>query len=200
MMKKMIPVSLALLCAAVTGSPAADVERTEAIQVMSDGTVPMEAVERIAAFAQLNLALPVEPGETSADAVSLKAAGLEADGLSKGGAPVIVLSSAGEPDATHTVFLYEENVAVVNVSAVSVGADKETLERRLERLVMRGVGFLLGQKPAIDPFSVMAPYATLKDLDQLGRNFSPPDLKTLQMTALERGLPLIEDSPFNLAP
>lgn len=172
--------------------------------LLSDGSVSSQNVAKITAFATQNLALAIK-----SDAIQLKVekntplqdvAEVVEDQLNAESFATVLFSGAGSDEDSHTLFDYEKNLAVIHVAKVTEGAEGEVAYRRLERLAMRGFGFLLDQKPAIDPFSVMAPYQTLEQLDRMGRNFSPPDLVKLQRDAQSMGLSLIMDSPYNLAP
>ena len=102
-----------------------------------------------------------------------------------------------EPTAAHGVLRPEQGVAIINVPAMQAdGAADEKVQMRLERQVIRGICMLMGLESSPNPFSAMATYNTMAELDGIGRNLDPPWLVRLQKTALEKGLEPDRDSVF----
>jgi len=109
-----------------------------------------------------------------------------------GEAVIVVLAAVTNPPTMHLFTFREAGVALVNVPALAT-EDRERFARRLERQVMRGCAFLLGVEPSPDPFCVLRDYATLDELDDMGRNFSPPVHDDVQRAAAARGVTAIPD-------
>lgn len=196
-----IVAGLASLSLAQVPEVPAEPEAGRELMLASDGTVSSEVLEQIAGFAQANLSVVVEVMEVDPTSGSLKdqlSACVFALPASRGAA--VVLLAPKTPEDTQTLFLHDEGLAGVNVPRVTEGAEESTAQRRLERLVMRGYAFLLGLGETPDPFSVMTPYAQPEDLDRMGRNHSPPDIRTFQMKAREAGYRFDDKGPLYTTP
>ncbi|MBU1692363.1 MAG: hypothetical protein KJ726_07965 [Verrucomicrobia bacterium] len=179
-------------------APVPAVER--AIALVAVGDVDPALAERVRAFAQENLALPVRllaPRE-AAPAASLNEIG-EAAGAAMGEADVclVVLAAPLEDFPNHGILMPEAKTALVNVQALRPeDGDAEQYGRRIEREVMMSIGLLLGLEPCPNPQCAMWIYATDEELDAKGRNYCPPCLDRVQKLGLEKGLTLVADSPF----
>ncbi|MBT7065881.1 MAG: hypothetical protein HN919_06240 [Verrucomicrobia bacterium] len=100
---------------------------------------------------------------------------------------VIVLVPGGNAIKLHSTVERDLQMATVNVSALH-SDDPVKMVKRLQRHVMRGVGFLFGLKPAPDPHCVTKHYRTLEDLDKMGMNYCPPSQGKFRAEALKRGM------------
>ncbi len=166
------------------------------------GDLDAALVERVRMWAAVQLALPVpldsplslDGAPTSLDEVARAAAAR----LSPESLGVVVLFAGEQPVAHHGIYNPELRVAVVNVRLMAEGADEETFARRLERQVIRGICSLMGLELSPNPESAMAAYSSMEELDQIARNLDPPWLIRLQERALELGIPLDPDSPYNM--
>jgi hypothetical protein len=192
---------LILTAAGLAGEPPA-VESpapVKAIGLVPVGSVDAAFVERVRSFVEGNTALPVRV------LPSQKPAGksLDEEGTAAGkwltGSEVclVVLVEPTEDIQPHGVLLPNQHVAVVNVKSLRpVDGDAEKYGRRLEREVMQSIGLLLGIEPCPNPQCALWAYKTDEELDIKGRNFCPPCLNRVQKAARERGVKLIESSPF----
>jgi predicted Zn-dependent protease len=78
---------------------------------------------------------------------------------------------------------------LINVSRLKAGdVPAEQLALRVQRQVVRSLGFLFGVGYCLDPRCVHRPCPTVSDLDKMGRNFSPPCLSAWLDQAVLRGL------------
>lgn len=167
--------------------------------VLVIGPVDPELVERARSWAEANLAIPVplldqveETGVTLTDAAQ-QAAGL----VGENDVGVIALVWTEEFYSVHGFLWPEDRVVLVNVRTfLSDDPDAETLGRRVERQVVRGVCMLMGLEYSPNPMSAMWSYTKLEELDEIGRNLDPPWLKKLQERAMELGIPVDESNPF----
>ena len=163
--------------------------------------VPEGTFDKIADFVGKNLAVQLEE-------VELKAEAGDIDHIAKQlvsqrperAVAMIVLIDPEDASGAHSIFKYDDKIALINIPVISEGADADQAFLRTERLVMRALAFMTGFEECPDPFSVMAPYQTLTQLDARGRNYSPPDTFGFQKKMRELGVPLIEASPFFMAP
>jgi hypothetical protein len=201
-MKRMTILWLSVLVATVTAAeelapvPAAE----PAIALVAVGDVDPALAERVRAFAQENLALPVRllaPRE-AAPTASLNEIG-EAARAAMGAVDVclVVLAAPLEDFPNHGILLPESKVAVVNVRALKPeDGDVERYGRRLEREAMMSIGLLLGLEPCPNPQCAMWLYSNDDELDAKGRNYCPPCLDRVQQFGREKGLTLVTNSPF----
>lgn len=155
-------------------------------------------VMRLRDWAQNQMALPVPLAESldvraeSLDAVADEAA----KRLNESDLGAVVLYVSTNPVPHHGIFRPDQRVVVVNVSLMKEGADDEKLARRLERQVIRGICVLMGLEWTPNPTSAMAPYTTLDELDQIGRNLDPPTQLKMQKRARDLGIELDADNPY----
>jgi hypothetical protein len=169
------------------------------VALVAVGEVDAAVVERIKKWVEHNTALPVHiypareaEADTLHDEGMLAAAAMGAQDVC-----LVALVVSKTVEQAHSVNIYDKNVGVVNVRALTpTPEDTEKLARRLELLTVRGYGFLLGAKPVPIPESALYPYKNLEELDAMGRGIDPPTLKKVQDSAAAKGVKLIEDSPF----
>lgn len=102
-------------------------------------------------------------------------------------AVIIGLVAIQSQPSAHAHYATNLASATINVAALHTD-DAEIFARRLERHVMRAIAFLVGLEPAPDPFCVTRHYSTLKELDHMGRNYTPPWNIILQDLAEKKGL------------
>lgn len=167
--------------------------------VTSMGPVSTQAVAHVAGWARTNLALPVIVGAPLAEQVKTieEAIALGTQKRPPQQVGLVILIQPQETSSAHGVLRPEHGVAIINVAAMQVdGAAAATVQARLERQVIRGICMLMGLESSPNPFSAMAVYSSLAELDSIGRNLDPPWLVRLQKAALEKGLELDRENPF----
>lgn len=163
------------------------------------GTLPVEQVDRVRDFVEVNTSIPVrmltEP--LTADEQHSLGAVLDqfADQRGEMDAALVLIYAGDQAFDAHTVYRYDEGVGIVNATLMQV-PDEEQFMRRVEKLAMRSVGLLLDVPLVPNPQSAMWTYRTMDELDFMGRNFDPPSLIKVQENAAALGIPLIEDSPY----
>ncbi|MCO5045380.1 MAG: hypothetical protein M9935_08915 [Kiritimatiellae bacterium] len=164
------------------------------------GPVSAEILERVKNWGELQLAIPVPvvesldvKGESFDEVAEAAAKRLAPEDLG-----VVVLLHSEKPLPNHGVYRPDLRVVVVNVNLMEEGADAETFGRRMERQVIRGIGTLMGLELSPNPQSAMAMYSSMDELDQIGRNLDPPWLLRLQNRAIELGIPVDPDNPYNM--
>ncbi len=189
-----------LLLAGVARAAAEDAHEPVAVVVL--GQADHALIQRAVEWAAENLALPVP---RLPDAVDLQPADfdqardlakplLEANRLG-----LVVVCSPGGADQDHGKYYPEERMVVINLGAMMTpDTDAETVARRVERQVIRGICFAMGLEPNPNPQSAMFSYTTLEELDAIGRNLDPPWLMRLQEKALASGIQINGESSFNL--
>lgn len=178
---------------------AAPARRWNPVMLTRVGDLPDALMDRLKAWAEESLVIPVPLGESlnseseQMEAVVPVAAHLlQADDLG-----VVVLHAKATLDQPNGIYRPEARVVVINVTDMSEGADEIKLATRLERQVIRGICVLMGMEWSPNPESAMAAYASLEELDRMGRNLDPPWLLKFQERARALGLPLDPDSPMN---
>lgn len=162
-----------VLFAALLGCSKVPAEKT--VTLLNAAAVDAPLLERLRAFAEKELHVPVRAVEKPSLAGQVSFDGLETAALNErteADAVLIVLANVSGSNQ-HLKVNAEEIYAAVNGSPLQMD-DAETFARRLERQVMRGAAFAVGLAPTPDPFCVTRDYRSLEDLDSMGRNFSPP--------------------------
>ncbi|MBW7907573.1 MAG: hypothetical protein H3C50_01450 [Kiritimatiellae bacterium] len=164
------------------------------------GPVSAEILARVKNWGESQLAIPVPVVES----LDVKGESFDevAEAAGKRLAPedlgVVVLLLSEMPLPNHGVYRPDLRVVVVNVNLMEEGADAEKFGRRMERQVIRGIGTLMGLELSPNPQSAMAMYSNMDELDQIGRNLDPPWLLRLQNRAIELGIPVDPDNPYNM--
>ncbi|HOW96150.1 MAG TPA: hypothetical protein P5567_08510 [Kiritimatiellia bacterium] len=171
-----------------------------AISLVVVGDLDPAMAERVRAFAQENLALPVrllEPREAAAASSLNEIGDAAAEAMGPEDTCLVVLAVPTEDLPNHGVRLQEKNSAVVNARLLKpAGGDEEQYGRRLDREVMMSIGLLMGLETCPNPQCAMWLYSNDEELDMKGRNYCPPCLERIQKLAVERGLKIVADSPF----
>ncbi|MBP7830607.1 MAG: hypothetical protein KA248_11885 [Kiritimatiellae bacterium] len=174
------------------------------ISLLAVGDLDPAMAERVRAFAQENLALPVrllEPREAKPAASLHEIGEAAAQSIGEEDACLVVLAVPLEELPNHGTQLPGQRTAVVNARLLKPeGGDEEQYGRRLEREVMMSIGLLLGLETCPNPQCAMWLYANNEELDMKGRNYCPPCLDRAQKLAVEKGLPIVTESPFAPAP
>lgn len=160
-----------------------------AITIMNVSAVDEELLERLRAFAEKELHVPIRTvekprlaGAESVEALKQSVLRLKAD------ADVSLIVLAGiDGDEKHLSIFADDAVALINTQPLTA-ADPETYACRLQRMVMRAAAFNFGLPPTPDPFCVTRDYRSLDDLDRMGRNYSPPWMARFAEEAARRGL------------
>lgn len=161
----------------------------KAITIVNAAAVDAPLLERVRAFAERELHVPVRAVEIYSLAGKKDFQTLEkAAQRVKTEADVTLIVLAGFPrDPQHLTVNSGDGVAVVNALALYTD-DAEKFSRRIERQVMRAAAFCFNLPPTPDPFCVTRDYRSLEDLDSMGRNFSPPWQGRFAAEAEKRGL------------
>jgi predicted Zn-dependent protease len=164
-------------------------QQEKAITIVNVATVDAPLLERIRAFAEQELHVPVRAlekpnlaGKESFQAMEKAARLVKTDA----DVTLIVLSGFNN-EAQHLTVYTNSGIAVVNIQPLYTD-DAEKFGRRVERQVMRAAAFSFGLEPTPDPFCVTRDYDSLEDLDTMGRNFSPPWQGRFGEEAGNRGL------------
>ncbi|HMP73941.1 MAG TPA: hypothetical protein PKE55_11830 [Kiritimatiellia bacterium] len=163
------------------------------------GPVDEDLTERARLWSERNLAIPVPRRESvEEEGVTLEDAAHQVSALvGEKDAGLVALVWTREFYTVHGFMWPDNRVVIINIRTLMAdNPDEETLGRRVERQVIRGVCMLLGLEYSPNPMSAMWGYSNLEELDQMGRNLDPPWLRKLQERALELGIPLDEDNPF----
>lgn len=182
------------LCAAGC-SKAPQEAQGKAVTIVNADGIDAPLLERVRAFAEKELHVPVRAvenrrlaGKQSLTALEKSARRIKSDN----DVLLIVLSGIhGEPQ--HLAVYSGSGIALINTQ-VLYADDTEIFARRIERQVMRAAAFSFGLPPTPDPFCVTRDYSSLEDLDTMGRNFSPPWQGRFAEEAEKRGL-VRPDSP-----
>lgn len=172
---------------AVTGCSKTPQEK--AVTLVSCGQIDGVLLERVRAFAERELRVPVRAVEQPKWAGKKTLQSLEkAAGRMKTEADVTLMVLADlEQEPRHLIVNAASGTAWVNVLALRTD-DAEKFARRIERQVMRAAAFCFGLTPTPDPFCVTRDYYSLDELDTMGRNFSPPWQGRFAEEAAKRGL------------
>jgi hypothetical protein len=181
---KLLTIGLLLLAAGCSKAP-----QQKAITLVNAAAVDAPVLERIRAFAENELHVPVRVVE------NLRLAGKKDFQSSekvarriKTDADVSLIVLAGiNNEPRHLAVYPSSGIALINVQPLYTD-DEEVFARRLERQVMRAAAFSFGLEPTPDPFCVTRDYTSLEDLDAMGRNFSPPWQGRFAEEAGKRGL------------
>lgn len=165
------------------------VPQEKAITIVNAAAVDAPLLERVRAFAERELHVPVRTLEKPRLAGRKNFQTLEkAAQRVKTGADVTLIVLAGiNDDPKHLAVYPDSGIAVVNTLPLYTN-EEEVFARRMERQVMRAAAFSFGLTPTPDPFCVTRDYDSLEDLDSMGRNFSPPWQGRFAEEAEKRGL------------
>ena len=103
-------------------------------------------------------------------------------------AALFVVDDAAVPTAI--LVAPESRWGIVNVAALKAdGPGAEVLERRLRREIWRGFSIVAGSYTTETPHCVLAPVASLRDLDNLdGNTFSPEPLSRMERNLRRLGI------------
>lgn len=191
--------SAAEAAAAPVEEVAAPTKQMNPVLLTRVGDVPDALMDRLKAWAEESLVVPVPLGETlSVESDQLEAVVPTASQLLQAeDVGVVVLHAQATLDQPNGIYRPEARVVVINVTDMREGADEQTLALRLERQVIRGICVLMGLEWSPNPESAMAQYDSLEELDRMGRNLDPPWLLKFQERARALGIPLDPDSPMN---
>lgn len=161
----------------------------KAITLVNAAAVDAPLLERVRAFAERELQIPVRAVENpklagKADFKALEKAARRV----KTDADVSLIILAGfNGEPRHLAVYSADGIALINAQALYT-AEEEVFARRIERQVMRAAAFSFGLTPTPDPFCVTHDYNSLEELDAMGRNFSPPWQGRFAEEAEKRGL------------
>lgn len=193
----------ALALAAANGRAGTDPAPTNApaasVALIAIGEVPEGLAEHARSWAQQNLALRVEklPAERTASATldDIARQALKASGDKH--AHVVAVAQPPEGVNSHGMRTADRRAAVVNLRPMRADKpDERTLERRVERQVLRAVSLMLDLTTCVNPQCALAQYTDLAYLDTIGRNLCPPCLQKCQKAAEKDHLHPDRESPF----
>jgi hypothetical protein len=186
----LLTIGLSLLTVGCSKAP-----QQKAITLVNAAAVDAPLLERIRAFAERELHVPVRAVEGRKLAGKADFQALEkAARRNKTDADVSLIVLAGfNGELRHLAVYPSSGIALINVQPLYTD-DGEVFARRLERQVMRAAAFSFGLEPTPDPFCVTRDYTSLEDLDSMGRNFSPPWQGRFADEAEKRGL-ISADAP-----
>lgn len=176
-------------------------ERPKGVTLVAVGELESDLVDRIQEFVVLNSAIPIRVlrRDASADGTLAGEGRALSDVQDERDVALVAWVTPGEAEEDHIAYLQEQGIAVVNVGALRVD-NEEQFARRMEKMTMRAIAVLLGVEPVPNPQSALFTYVSIEELDAMGRNYDPPSLMRVQESAIQRGVHLIEDSPFRLVP
>lgn len=182
-------VSILLFCTGLLLSGCSKAAQEKAITLVNAAAVDATLLERVRAYAESQLHVPVRAIErpklaehSGFEALTRAARRIKTDA----DVSLIVLGGVNG-DEQHLVVHEEEGIALINALPLYTD-DAEKFARRIERQVMRAAAFSFGLEPTPDPFCVTRDYRSLEDLDHMGRNFSPPWQGRFAKEAALRGL------------
>ena len=181
------------LIGTVFASGCMHLQAEKTITLVGSGALDTPQMERLRAFAEKELHVPVrvvkEPSLAGPpDFQTLEKAARK----TKTADDVAYIVIAELQDERHMEAFEESGIAVVNVKPLRTGASDEVLYQRTRRMVMRSAAFVFGLEPTPDPFCVTRDYRDLNDLDRMGNNYSPPWQDRYAKEAAKRGLePLV---------
>jgi predicted Zn-dependent protease len=167
----------------------ANAQQEKAIAIVNAAAVDAPLLERVRAFAEQELHVPVRALEKPnlAGKKSFQALEKVARRVKTDTDVTLIVLSGFKNESQHMTVYSNSNIAVVNVLPLRTD-DAEKFARRIERQVMRAAAFSFGLEPTPDPFCVTRDYDSLEDLDSMGRNFSPPWQGRFAEEAAKRGL------------
>ena len=169
--------------------------------VTAVGPVDQALMDRAVRWTRDNLAVDVPVRVTTApETITLNSAATAlSEQVGERDAGLVALVWTDEPEPVHGFMWPDARVVIVNVRVLMAdGADEETIARRIERQVIRGVAMLYGLEASPNPLSAMWNYTTLEQLDAIGRNLDPPWLRKLQQQAEAWGVAIDTNSSFFL--
>lgn len=182
---------------------AAQTEAKLPVALVAFGDVDEALMTRVQKWASHNLAIPVPvlPAEsrlqlnTFNEVVEAAKIMLPDNQLGL----VVIWRPATDDVQNHGAIFPEQRIAVANLNPLfTPDTEAEVIERRVDRQAIRGICTVMGMEPSPNPLSAMFNYTTLEQLDRIGRNLDLPWLVRLQKKAVEAGIEITEDSPYNV--
>lgn len=173
------------------------------VALVAFGDVDGALMDRIQKWASHNLAMPVPvfPAESKLHLESFQ----EVVDAAKLMLPenqlglVVIWRPANDDVQNHGANYPEQRIAIANLNPMfTPDTDPEIIERRVERQAIRGICMVMGIEPSPNPMSAMFNYSSLEDLDGIGRNLDLPWLVRVQEKAVEVGIEITPDSPYNV--
>ncbi len=175
-------------------------QKEKAITIVNAAAVDAPLLERIRAYAEQELRVPVRalekpdlagkesfPRHSLARASGWQAMEKAAQGIKTDADVTLIVLTGFNNESQHLAVYSNSHIAVVNVQPLYTD-DAKKFGWRVERQVMRAAAFSFGLEPTPDPFCVTRDYDSLEDLDSMGRNFSPPWQGRFADEAAKRGL------------
>lgn len=164
-------------------------QQENAITIVNAAAVDAPLLERVRAFAEQELRVPVRALEKPnlAGKESFQAAEKAAQLVKTDADVTLIVLTGFNNESQHLAVYSNSSVAVVNIQPLYTD-DAEKFGRRVERQVMRAAAFSFGLEPTPDPFCVTRDYFSTEELDDMGRNFSPPWQGRFAEEAVKRGL------------
>lgn len=167
------------------------------LTVVTTGAVSPDLLERVRAFAQKELRVPVRSAAEPSLAQETVFQTLEkAAKQTKSRTDVTYIVLAELQGDEHLKVYPESGIGLVNTAPLRTD-DAKKFARRVQRMVMRAAAFCFELPPTPDPHCVTRDYHSLADLDCMGMNYSPPWQARYADEAARRGLQSPEGpSPF----
>lgn len=180
--------------AAIAAVAIAEEAQQPAIQLVNAAGIATEAVANVAATFQQDIHFAVAAADAAEIAGDASAA-LAAAPQAKPVAFRVVFWKGGSALEDSLCLLPDARTALVDVTPLFADApDAERLERRLIRQAAKGCGLLAGLGYTMGPPCTLKRVSSLKELDSLSRNFSPPAQGKFDMLLrLEGAQPLMDD-------
>lgn len=187
---------LAIVFSAFAAIAIAEEAATPAIQLVNSAGIAQETVAKVAETFQQDIHFPVASiasAEISQNVPSALAAATAAPQPSA----FKVVFWKGESDLKESlVLLPDAKVVLIDIAPLfSDNPDSERIERRLIRQAAKGCGLLAGLGYTPGPPCTLKRISSLKGLDSLSRNFSPPAQGKFDMLLrMEGAEPIVEES------
>ena len=158
------------------------------LTIVNAAALDAAVLEKARAFAEKELCVPVRVIDNAelvglGDFQTLENAAVQTK-QENDVAYIVVAKLDGEEHLTANA---DSGIAIINARALYT-ADAEVFTGRIRRMVMRAAAFSLGLPPTPDPYCVTRDYRSLKDLDRMGNNYSPPWQDRFAKEAAKRGL------------
>ncbi len=179
----------------LTSAGCSKAPKEKAITIVNAAAVDAPLLERVRAFAERELHVPVRAVENPklAGKADFEALGKAARRIKTNADVSLIILAGFNGESRHLAVYSADGIALVNAQPLYT-ADAEVFARRIERQVMRAAAFTFGLSPTPDPFCVTRDYSSLEELDAMGLNFSPPWQGRYAEEAAKRGLAEVDIS------
>jgi hypothetical protein len=169
------------------------------IDIMAMGPVAPDAIERVASFIRSNTRIQVVVSSIVAEAPATLDAALGESVEAQAGQALCVIALVAPAESTGQYVREDREKGIVAVDVAALRpetGDAEQHDRRVERVVMAGIGHLMDLAGCPNPRCALFDYEDMETLDVIGRNFCPPCGTRVHRAAEERGACFIKSSPI----